>query len=307
MRKRIALGALVSLLVFGLAIGASAATATQTIEVNYRDIAVQVNGQPVASDVEPFIYQDRTFVPIRFVAQSLGKMVTWDQEKAQVRIAEPLTLDESFNGKTIYLSKESQVFSIILAGNPTTGYAWMATDYDKTLLELVGEPTLYITSQTGTVPMAGQGGIFNFRFLTKGQVGETTVKLGYARNWESKPPEQTFELNVRINLTDSVMTLTDTDNGGAATLVMPVQKLDLLLKGNPTTGYAWEIVGADGQILALQGEPTFKADSDALGSPGVYTYHFAPQNPGVTTIMLNYSKQGEGKPTQTYQFLVGVF
>ena len=307
MNKKVIASLLVSVLVLGLVFGVNAATGTQQIEVNYRDIAIQVNGQTVATDVEPFIFQDRTFVPIRFIAQSLGKMVTWDQEKAQVRVAEPLVLDESFNGKTIYLSKESQVFSIVLEGNATTGFMWTAMEYDKNLLELIGGDAVYEMTKTGTEPLMGAGGTFNFRFLTKEQVGETTIKLGSARNWESVPPEKTFELKVRVNLTDSVLTLTDEDNGGAATLVMPLQKLDLLLKGNPTTGYGWEIVGADGQILALQGEPTFKPDSDALGSSGVYTYHFAPVNPGVTTVILNYSKAGDDKPTQTYQLLVGVF
>jgi len=307
MNKRVIAGLLVSVLVLGLAFGVSAATGTQQIEVNYRDIAIKVNGQAVATDVEPFIFQDRTFVPIRFIAQSLGKMVTWDQEKAQVRVAEPLVLDESFNGKIIYLSKESQVFSVVLDGNATTGFMWTAMEYDKNLLELIGGDAVYTMNKTGDELLMGAGGVFNFRFLTKGQVGETTIKLGSARNWETVPPEKTFELKVRVNLTDSVVTLNDEDNGGAATLVMPIQKLDLLLKGNPTTGYSWEIVGAEGMILALQGEPTFKPDSDALGSPGVYTYHFAPIKPGVTTVILNYSKAGDDKPTQTYQLLVGVF
>ncbi|MEI6510179.1 MAG: copper amine oxidase N-terminal domain-containing protein, partial [bacterium] len=120
MKKRWIVFFLIPLMVAGLAVNASAATGTQQIEVAYRDITIQVNGSQIQTDVEPFIYQDRTFVPIRFIAQSLGKMVAWDQEKAQVRVSQPMVLDESFNGKTIYLSKEPEVFSVMLEGNPTT-------------------------------------------------------------------------------------------------------------------------------------------------------------------------------------------
>ncbi|MEI6310185.1 MAG: protease inhibitor I42 family protein [bacterium] len=302
---------LVPALILSLALGVYAATGSKQIEVTYRDISTQVNGMPVVADQEPFIFEGRTFVPLRFVAQALGQNVTWDDSKSQVRVAKPLELNSSFNGKTVYLSKEYQVFAIELEGNATTGYQWTAKDYDKNLLDLIGGEPQYVIHSTGTStePLVGVGGTYVFRFMTKGQIGETTIKLANERSWETtEAPAETFELNVRINLTDTVVAVTDEDNGGAVCMLMPVQqRLDVLLKGNPTTGYTWEVVGGDGAVIALQGEPEFKADSEALGAPGIFTFHFAPQAPGQTMLQLSYSKSGEDKPAQEYNLLVCVY
>lgn len=45
-----------------------------------QDIQMQVNGQPVESDVSPFIENDRTYVPVRFVTEALGGDVQFDTE-----------------------------------------------------------------------------------------------------------------------------------------------------------------------------------------------------------------------------------
>jgi hypothetical protein len=37
-------------------------------------------------DVAAFIYEDRTFVPVRFIAEHLGAFVTWDAETQTVTI-----------------------------------------------------------------------------------------------------------------------------------------------------------------------------------------------------------------------------
>jgi photosystem II stability/assembly factor-like uncharacterized protein len=46
----------------------------------------RVNGQVFTIDVAPAIYAGRTFVPARFVSESLGAEVTWDAAKRQVTI-----------------------------------------------------------------------------------------------------------------------------------------------------------------------------------------------------------------------------
>lgn len=49
---------------------------------------IEYNGKVVKTDVDPFISEDRTFVPIRFVAETLGKKVEWDNEKRIVTITD---------------------------------------------------------------------------------------------------------------------------------------------------------------------------------------------------------------------------
>lgn len=45
-------------------------------------------------DVPPVIYKSRTYIPARFVAESLGKKVVWDNSTRSVLIKEPASFDE---------------------------------------------------------------------------------------------------------------------------------------------------------------------------------------------------------------------
>jgi hypothetical protein len=55
-----------------------AAFGTKTITVTYRNITIYVNGQKKTPEEEPFIYNGRTYVPLRFIAEALNKEVKWD-------------------------------------------------------------------------------------------------------------------------------------------------------------------------------------------------------------------------------------
>jgi hypothetical protein len=50
-----------------------------------RNIA-RVNGINVQLDTPPVIYKEKTYIPVRFVAQSLGKKVEWDKATSTVKI-----------------------------------------------------------------------------------------------------------------------------------------------------------------------------------------------------------------------------
>lgn len=50
---------------------------TKTLEVNYSDIKVYVDGELKSSEQEPFMYEGTTYVPLRFISESLGSEVTW--------------------------------------------------------------------------------------------------------------------------------------------------------------------------------------------------------------------------------------
>ncbi|MCR4428406.1 MAG: protease inhibitor I42 family protein [Caldiserica bacterium] len=282
-----------------------ASTGNRQIEVAYRDISVLVNGVPVSSDQEPFVFEGRTFVPIRFISQALGKNVTWDQAKYEVRIADPLKLGKDFSGKTLYVSRDFQVFSVVLEGNPTTGYSWEVKDFDQSLVQLLGEPTY--TTQTST-NIVGAGGDFTFNFLTQGKSGELTLEFIYLRPWESVPPIEEFTLKVKLIEPEEKITLTEEDSGSAVYLVMPLNKMEISLPGNPSAGYSWEVQSCDGEVLALEEEPSFDSNAQGLGAPGIFTFKFAPISPGITDVKLIYVKAGEsGPPEKEFQLLVGVF
>jgi len=54
------------------------------LEINKK--IAKVNGQDVELDVEPLIYANRTYIPVRFVSQSFGKKVAWDASTKSVLI-----------------------------------------------------------------------------------------------------------------------------------------------------------------------------------------------------------------------------
>lgn len=81
------LGLLVSaMLVLGVVGSALAMESSRTISVIFRGISLVVNGRVIPVEQEPFVYEGRTYVPIRAVAEALGQDVSWDAESNQVRI-----------------------------------------------------------------------------------------------------------------------------------------------------------------------------------------------------------------------------
>ena len=58
----------------------------------------------------------------------------------------------------------------------------------------------------------------------------------------------------------------------------------------------------------MEDEPTFKAESELLGVPGVFTFKFLPISPGQTYLKLIYVRAGEsGPPEKEFSLFVGVF
>jgi inhibitor of cysteine peptidase len=83
-------------------------------------------------------------------------------------------------------------------------------------------------------------------------------------------------------------------------------KLEVSLKGNPTTGYQWEMAAVDAAILQLIGEPEFSPDSNALGAGGRVTLRLKAVAAGQTTLQLIYHRPFEknGPPIKTFKVTV---
>ncbi len=82
MYKRIFSVFLVTFLFFGLVSGSFA-------KEGVKDVSIVVDGKQISPDVPPQIVNDRTIVPIRFVAEALGAQVGWDNDTRTVSIKKP--------------------------------------------------------------------------------------------------------------------------------------------------------------------------------------------------------------------------
>ena len=76
----------------------------KTITVTYRNIAIYVNGQKVTPEVEPFIYNSRTVVPLRFISEALNKEVKWDSVNNRIDIND-VSQNNSQDDPIVYITK----------------------------------------------------------------------------------------------------------------------------------------------------------------------------------------------------------
>lgn len=77
-------GAVSTLLVFALIGSAAATVAKRTLDIEYNNIQIKLNGQVVTptdangNPVEPFASRGTTYLPVRAVGNALGLTVDWD-------------------------------------------------------------------------------------------------------------------------------------------------------------------------------------------------------------------------------------
>lgn len=62
------------------------ALAIPTFVTANSNIRIWMKGEVIKSDVAPYIYQERTMVPLRVISENLGKEVIWDGDKRSVNI-----------------------------------------------------------------------------------------------------------------------------------------------------------------------------------------------------------------------------
>lgn len=86
------------------------------------------------------------------------------------------------------------------------------------------------------------------------------------------------------------------------------QVLVIMLEANPSAGYTWEVVEANGKILCQTGEIEFEPESELLGAPGKQVLRFEAAGAGQTALKLIYHRPWEKgvEPAGTYSIQVVV-
>jgi hypothetical protein len=101
------------------------------IDVLYNNIKIQINGKLIdTGDDKPFIYNGRTYVPARYVAQELGATVKWNETSGIIEIdqnkvvsAPTITSNIALENKVVTESSITPLvikdkFSVTLNKNP---------------------------------------------------------------------------------------------------------------------------------------------------------------------------------------------
>ena len=133
----------------------------------------KINGAEVPIDadnpkVAPEIINGRTMLPIRFIGESLGFNVNWDEKSKTVTITVGvMTINLNVDGTT----------TISLIENATTGYTWHWTITDPTVVSVVGEKTTLLNNLIGGPQIHS--------WTLKGlKEGSTYITFKYYRNFE---------------------------------------------------------------------------------------------------------------------------
>jgi inhibitor of cysteine peptidase len=102
-------------------------------------------------------------------------------------------------------------------------------------------------------------------------------------------------------------TLREQDSG--RTLELRVgDRIEVMLSGNPTTGFNWEPAATDGAILRQIGERIYTRDSNLIGAGGKMSFCFEAVGTGKTTLRLIYHRSWEKNvpPAKTFEVTVVV-
>jgi inhibitor of cysteine peptidase len=83
--------------------------------------------------------------------------------------------------------------------------------------------------------------------------------------------------------------------------------LDLVLEGNPTTGYTWDAASKMSPVLKQAKEPEFKPKSKLIGSGGEFIFHYKAVKSGKTELKFAYHRPWEKQaPARTFDLKVTV-
>lgn len=115
-------GCLVTAALVGIVGTAAATVGRQTVEVDYNDIKVTLDGQAVTlvdangSAVEPFAIAGTTYLPVRAVSDALGLEVGWDAATSTVILATPEA------ERPVYITRTGEKYHYDSACNGGTYY-----------------------------------------------------------------------------------------------------------------------------------------------------------------------------------------
>ena len=134
-----------------------------------------------------------------------------------------------------------------------------------------------------------------------------------------KPRRSRFSLSLAVLLVglslltgcqteaSKVLNLTIADHGRAVS-VKKGEPIQIVLEGNPTTGFTWLVDDLDTKVVAVAGTPTYAPSNDAVVRGGTFTFNFIPLTRGQTNMRIIYIRPDErGRdPEKTFAIMITV-
>lgn len=98
------------------------------------------------------------------------------------------------------------------------------------------------------------------------------------------------------------------EDEGRKLTMRPGQSFLVVLDGNPTTGYAWELKSLDESVVKLEGMPEYSLGGAQVGSGGAYVFRFSTVSAGETELVLIYHRPWEedAEPLETFRLMIVV-
>jgi inhibitor of cysteine peptidase len=116
----------------------------------------------------------------------------------------------------------------------------------------------------------------------------------------------------QANANGGPVKLTDADNGKAIKVKVG-DDIQVILSGNPTTGYSWTttLSDKDKAVLQQQGAPVYaqgNTNPSVVGAGGAYTFTFKAAVKGQVALKFDYARPWETgvAPIQTYAVTITV-
>ena len=173
----------------------------KTIAMTIGSSEIVVNGEGGRyMDVAPFIRENRTWVPVRFVSENLGAEVSWNQEKKEVTIVFPGEIGavtEVVDGDTIHVGLSDGDWSVRLIGinTPERGQYYFQEAKDK-MAEIVAGKAVLLQKDVSETDKYGR--LLRYVYLGDLFVNAEMVKEGYAQAATYPPDVKYADLFVSL-------------------------------------------------------------------------------------------------------------
>ncbi len=100
------------------------------------------------------------------------------------------------------------------------------------------------------------------------------------------------------------MVLTQADHKGEVS-VSPGAEIEVVLPGNPTTGYEWTVAHTDASHLPLV-DSSYETRSDLIGAGGDYRFQFKAVASGEVHLELIYKRAWEAEVAESFRVTVKI-